>query len=414
MYKKTILNNGLRIITVPDKKAKTATVLILVGAGSKYENKDNNGVSHFLEHMFFKGTQKRPSTLEIAETLDRIGGAYNAFTSKEITGYWAKVSSEHMDLALDWVSDIFLNSKLKDIGKEKQVIIEELNMYLDTPMAYIGDLWEELLYGNQPAGWKPIGTKENILKFQRNDFTKYMKDHYSSKNTIVCIAGNFNEKQTIQNIKAHFKSINTKNTKQKNKVLEKQSTPKVLHLKKDTDQSHICLGVRGYDIFHKDRYAQVLISIILGANMSSRLFIKLRQKHGLAYYIRTSSEHYTDTGYLVTQAGTAHKDMNKAIDLILKEYKNLDISNTELKKAKDYLKGSTVLSLESSDAEASFYAAQELLTNNILTIKQKFGMIDKVTIKDIKRVSKDLFQDHNLNLAIIGPKKNIWKTKHLL
>ena len=196
MYKKTTLKNGLRFIAVPMKNTKAVTVLVMLGTGSKYETKDLNGISHFLEHMFFKGTKKRPTTLKIAETLDRVGGDYNAFTSKEFTGYWAKVESKYLDLALDWVSDIFLNSKLekKEIKREKGVIIEEINMYLDTPINYIGDLWEKLLYGNQPAGWSTIGEKKNILKFKREHFLNYLRNHYSGLNTVVCIAGDFNQK----------------------------------------------------------------------------------------------------------------------------------------------------------------------------------------------------------------------------
>ena len=184
MHKKTILKNGLRIITAPIKGTKAVTVLVLVGAGSKYETKGINGLSHFLEHMFFKGTRKRPNTLAISETLDRIGGEYNAFTSQEYTGYWAKVAADKFDLALDWVSDIFLNSQLKseEIKREKGVILEELNMYLDNPMAHVADLWTDLLYGDQPAGWRVIGTKENIKSFKRPDFVKYLKGHYSSQN----------------------------------------------------------------------------------------------------------------------------------------------------------------------------------------------------------------------------------------
>ena len=413
MYKKTILSNGLRIITVPDKKAKTAAVLVLVGTGSKYENKSNSGISHFLEHMLFKGTKRRPTTLKIAETLDKIGGAFNAFTSKEITGYWAKVNSKHLDLALDWVSDIFLNSKIQanEINKEKGVIIEELNMYLDTPISNIANLWEELLYGDQPAGWKTIGSKQNIMGFKRKDFTDYLDSHYSAKNTIICIAGNFNN----IDIQKYFKNINTKKIEPKKKTIEKQLKPKILYHSKDTDQSHICLGVRGYDLFHKDRYAQQILSVILGANMSSRLFTKVRNKYGLAYYIHTSSEHYTDTGYLVTQAGVRHNDLEKAIQLILKEYRSIhNISANELRKAKEYIKGSSLIGLESSDSQASFYAAQELLTNNILTIEQKFNIIDKTGLRQVQRTAKDIFKNENLNLAVIGPKKYTWKTKHLL
>jgi len=419
MYQKTTLKNGLRIITVPMKNTQTATVLVLVGTGSKYETKDINGISHFLEHMFFKGTKKRPNTLKIAEAIDKIGGICNAFTGKEFTGYWAKVDSQHLDLALDWVSDMFLNSKLeeKEIKKEKGVIIEELNMYLDTPMIYIKDLWEKLLYGNQPAGWLIIGPRENILKFKRKHFLNYQKNHYSARNTIICVAGSINPKDTEKKIKKYFKSISTIIPEQKLKVKEKQNKPKrLVHFKK-TDQTHLCLGVRGYDLFKPQKYAQAVLAAILGGFMSSRLHISVRERKGLAYYIHTYSENATDAGYLMTSAGINNQAVDKAISLILKEYKSLKskrISQKELQKAKDYLKGTLTLSLELSDAQASFYAGQELLAQKTLTLKEKCAKIDKVTREDVLDIARDIFQPEKLNLALIGPFKNKKRFEKLL
>lgn len=419
MYKKTTLKNGLRIITIPMKNTKTVTVLVVVGAGSKYERKETKGLSHFLEHMFFKGTQKRPTTLKVAETLDKIGGAYNAFTGKEFTGFWAKVEKSHLDLALDWVSDIFLNSKLeaREIKREKGVIIEEINMYLDMPMKYIEDLFEKLLYGDQPAGWMLAGEKENILKLQRKHFIEYLKNHYSALNTIVCLAGNFNQREINEKIKKYFKKITKAPPQPKLKVIELQVQPRILIHFKKTDQTHLCLGVRGYNLSQPQMYVQELIAVILGGSMSSRLWISVRERKGLAYYVRTSSELYTDSGYLVTQAGIPHKNVNQVISLILKEYKNIrqnKVPKVELKKAKDYLKGNLTLSLELSDAQASFYTGQELLTGKILTPKEKFVRIDKVTANDVQKAAKEIFQPEKLNLALIGPHKDKGKFIGLL
>lgn len=408
MYKKTTLSNGLRIITVPIENANSVTVLILVGAGSKYETKDINGISHFLEHMFFKGTEKRPTTLNISETLDSVGGEYNAFTSKEVTGFWAKVDKKHSDIALDWISDMFLNSKFdeKEMEREKGVIIEEVNMYLDNPMAYIGDLWEDLLYGDQPAGWKVIGEKENILSFNREKALNYYKSHYSSSNVIVCVSGDLDSKEMEDKVKNYFKDIEKNQEGKKLRVKEVQSKPEILLHYKKTDQTHFCLGVRAYDLFDKRRYALALLAVILGGNMSSRLFIKVRERNGLAYSIHTSVDTATDTGYLVTQAGIDHKNLEKSIKLILEEYKDLrdkKITEKELQKAKDYVKGATSLSLDSSDSQASFYAIQELLGKNIITPEEKFVEIDKVSIDDINKVAEDIFLEEKLNLAVIGP-----------
>lgn len=408
-YKKTSLSNGLGLITIPMENANSVTVLILVGTGSKYETKDINGISHFLEHMFFKGTEKRPSTLKISETLDSIGGEYNAFTSREVTGFYAKVDKKHTDIALDWISDIFLNSKFdeKEMEREKGVIIEEVNMYLDTPMAYVGELWESLLYGDQPAGWQVIGEKENIKGFNRQKVLDYYNAHYSPENTIICVAGGFNSKTIEKDVEKYFKSdLNDRRADPKLTVKESQKEPGLLLHDKKTDQTHFCLGVRTYNVSDERRYALSLLAVILGGNMSSRLFIEVRERNGLAYSIHTSADNTTDTGYLVTQAGIDHKNLEKSVKLILEEYKkmkNEKIDEKELQKAKDYLKGVTSLSLDSSDSQASFYAVQDLLEKRVLTPEEKFKKIDAVSVDDINNIAKDIFVPEKLNLAAIGP-----------
>ncbi len=408
MHKKTTFKNGLRLITSPMENSNSVTALVLVGTGSKYEDKSINGISHFLEHMFFKGTGKRPNTLKIAETLDSVGGEYNAFTSKEVTGYWAKVDKKHADIALDWLSDIFLNSKFdeKEIEREKGVIIEEVNMYLDTPAVYVGELLEKLLYGDQPAGWQVIGEKENILSFNRQKILDYHKSHYSAQNTIICVAGGIDGDKMEEKVRNYFKTVAEVNPRQKLKTAEAQQEPQVLIHNKKTDQTHFCLASRAYDLFHPQRYALALLAVILGGNMSSRLFIEVRERNGLAYSIHTSADNSTDTGYLVTQAGIDRKNLEKSIKLILKEYKDLkdkEITEAELKKAKDYLKGAMSLHLDSSDSLASFYAMQDLLEGKILEPEEKFQKIDRVSAEDIKKVAQDIFSEDKLNLAVIGP-----------
>ena len=419
MFDKITLKNGLRIITVPLENSKAATVLVLIGTGSKSEEKETNGISHFLEHMFFKGTKKRPSTLKIAETLDQVGGFYNAFTSKDLTGYWAKVDNQRLDLALDWVSDILLNSTFKErkMETEKKVIIEEINMYLDTPASYVHDLWEKLLYGDQPAGWMITGKKETVSKINRSQLLDYFRTHYLSRNTVICVAGNVNSSSVTLKIKKYFKNIQTGPLSSKPTVIERQKTPqKLAHFKK-TDQVHFCLGVRACNLSDPKRHAQLVLSTILGGNMSSRLFISVRARAGLAYYIRTASESNQDTGYLVTQAGVDLKNLEKAIKIILREYrsfKNKKIAKKELQKAKDYLKGNLILSLESSDAKAGFYAIQEILENKILTVKERIKEIDRVSAADIQAVAKEMFRPERLNLALIGPVENKRKFDKIL
>lgn len=410
MFQKIILSNGLRIITVPQKSTQAVTVLVLVGTGSKYETKEINGISHFLEHMYFKGTKKRLNSFEVVEPMDKIGGIYNAMTSQEYTGYFAKVEDSYLESALDWVSDIFLNSVLpeEEIEKEKGVITEEINMIYDHPMHYIGYLWLKLLYGDQPAGWNIAGTKENILSFSRSNLADYMEKQYVAKNTILCISGNFNQKKAIKSAKKYFSEIKEGKPEEKPKVVEEQDTPRCLLEERKIDQTHLYLGVRGFNVFHPQRYAQEILGTILGEGgmLSSRLSMEVRDKLGLAYYISTEVEEDSDTGFLATRAGVDNQRVEQAISTILKEYKKISrikVPAAELKKAKDNVKGRLALSLETSDAQASFCAGQELLEGKILTPKEIFSKIDKITQNDILKVAKEIFRPERLNLSLIGP-----------
>jgi len=419
MFKKITLKNGLRIILVPQRSTQAVTVLVLVGTGSKYEKKEINGISHFLEHMMFKGTKKRPTPKEISEVLDRVGGIYNAFTGQDYTGYFAKVEASKFDLALEWVADIFLNSLLpqKEIQKEKGVIIEEINMNYDNPMSYVEILWYRVLYGDQPAGWDITGTKDTVLKMSREKLMAYRQKQYVAQNTIVCVAGRIEKEEAIRKIKKYFARLLPGSPLKKPPVIEEQKAPNVLLHPRKTDQTHLCLGVRGYNFFHSQKYAQDVLGVILGGMMSSRLFIEIREKLGIAYYIKTEVESNPDTGYLVTQAGVDNKNVEKAIVTILKEYKKISqkaISSKELQKAKDNLIGKMVLLLESSDAKASFYATQELLKKEILTPAKIYDKIKKVSRRDVLKVAQSIFQPQKLNLALIGPFKEKEKFQELL
>ena len=420
MFHKIVLKNGLRIITVPQKSSQAVTVLVMAATGSKYEKKEISGISHLLEHMLFKGTKKRPDKIAISEPLDRVGGDYNAFTGEEQTIYFAKVDFRHFELALDIISDIYLHSQLdqKELKKEKKVVIEEINMYHDQPTAYVQSLWNKVLYGDQPAGWDIAGTKKSVMRISRQQLIDYMKTQYSASNTVVCVAGEMNsEKEIIEKIKDYFSGIKNRKTIKKPAVIEKQKKPKCLVKEKKTDQTHFCLGVRGYNLFHSQRYSQELLGLILGGMMSSRLFIKIREELGLAYYVKTSVSSDPDTGFLVTQAGVDNGKVKKAISAILEEYKNISqkkISLKELEKAKDHFKGKMSLSLETSDAKAIFYGTQEILEKNILTPKQIYAKIDKVSVDDILRTAKDIFKPEKLNLALIGPFKDKSEFQRLL
>lgn len=418
-YKKTTLRNGLRVITVPMQNTQTTTVVVMVGVGSRYETEKEAGLSHFIEHMFFKGTEKRPTSLTISEELDAIGGEYNAFTFKDKTGYYAKADAKHVEIALDVVSDIFLNSKIdsSEIEREKGTIIQELNMYEDDPRRIVGDVFEGLLYANNSLGREIIGYKKTIKSFKQKDFINHMRRFYVANDAIVCIAGKFDEKKIISQIKRYFSGMKPGKKPIFSKVREKQKQPQAKIKFKKTDQTHLVIGNRAYDENHKERFALGLLAVILGGNMSSRLFTEVRERRGLAYQVLTGVEAYKDCGYLATQAGVDHKNLKETIKIILQEYKKIareKVSEEELSRAKEYVKGKSVMGFEASDEVAMFYVDQELIRKKIMSMEEIFAKIDKVTADDILRVAKDIFKEKTLNLAVIGPHRDGKKLEKIL
>jgi predicted Zn-dependent peptidase len=403
------LSSGLRIVMAPQADAATATVLLLVGTGSKYETKKENGLSHFLEHMYFKGTELRPSARIISEDLDNLGAVSNAFTSHEYTGYYAKGNPKHVATFIDILSDIYLHSTFpeKEIMKEKGVIIEEINMYEDMPQYKVGEQLFALLYGDQPAGWSVLGPKENINRFSRKDFLNYQKEHYTAANTVVVVAGAFDAVTVQKDIKAAFAAISTATVaKGRKKVVDKQSQPQSVLFKKATDQAHMIVGFRSLPIDHPDSAALSLLSTILGGGMSSRLFLQLREEMGAAYYVRAEQESFIDHGILSIAAGIdkdRFAEILSSIITILQEIKTTLVSAEELHKVKEYTLGMMRLGLESSDSIAGFYGSQILLKGTYKTPEQLTKEYMKVTAADIQRVAKKIFIKKNANLSVIGP-----------
>lgn len=418
-YEKLTLPNGLRVILAPMKEAATATVLITTATGSRYETKKENGLSHFLEHMFFKGTKKRPTALSISEELDAVGGEYNAFTSKDRTAYYAKVDAKHTEMALDIVSDIFLNSTLpaEEIDRERGPILQELNMYEDTPVRHIGDVFEMLLYGEHPLGRDIIGTRENIKGFKRADFIRYLNRAYVASNVVVGIAGNFDVAWAKEVIERDFSGMRTGKNPERKRIIERQKAPAIRLQKKKTDQTHFILGVRTFDFSHEDRYVLAVLSTILGGGMSSRLFMAVRERRGLAYSVHTGTDAYHDAGYLATQCGVEHENLEKTIRVILDEYRRIReevVPEKELVKAKEHIKGSMAMHLESSDDIVSFLVDQEALKGEIILPEERFAKIDAVSSEDIRRVAEMIFRPERLNLASIGPQTSAKKLEKML
>lgn len=367
MFKKTVLKNGLRIITSEMPEMKSVASTILIGAGSRYENKKNNGISHFLEHMFFKGTKKRPSCKQISETIERVGGQVNAFTSIDHTGFWTKVPSKHFKLGIEFLSDLILNSliKSKEIEKEKGVILEEINMYLDNPQSYVSILIHQLMWKDQNLGLDPLGKKEIVEKITRENFVKYIQDLYQPSNMVISVAGNIKHEQIVEEVEKIFKTIKNKTVKKFEKAKDQQKKPQILLYKKETDQAHLCLSLKSDQLSYNNSQKTVhqVLSVILGGTMSSRLFMEIREKRGLAYYIYSSLDCFDETGALVVSAGLNVNKINPAIKIILKEFnklKNIKISKAELSKIKEYLKGNLLLNTEDTDFICNWYGIKEL------------------------------------------------------
>lgn len=418
-FKKKVLKNGLRIIVVAMKDAPSVTVMALVEAGSEYETKDKNGISHFLEHMCFKGTDKRPNSIDISRELDSIGSAYNAFTSYEVTGYYAKSHYKHFDKILDVVSDIYLNPKFPEaeMQKEKGVIIEEINMYEDLPQEKVSEIYDELLYGDQPAGWSVAGPKENIKNMQREDFINYRKTHYVPGKTVVVVAGNIEVGETFKKVEKIFGQISAGKIIKKKKVVEHQSIPALKIKEKNTDQTHLIIGARAFDIHDKRIPALELLSTILGGGMSSRLFQKMREELGICYYVRAGISDFSDHGHFHISAGVDKSRLAEAIVGIIDEMKRIrdeKVSPEELKKAKDYMIGLMYLGLESSNALANFYGGQEIMREKIKTPQEVEKEIQKVTAEDIMKVAKFIMKNEKLNMALVGSVEGEEDLKKLL
>ena len=435
MFQSAVLDNGLRVIAAPMQGTKTAAVLALAATGSKYENRANNGLSHFLEHIFFKGSARRPSALAVSSALDGLGAEYNAFTGKECTGYWVKAEVRRLPEAMDILSDMLGRPCLPavEINRERGVILEEMNMYRDNPIMFIEDLWEGLLYGDTPAGWDTIGTKENILRLAKPDFQAYLDSQYGPANMIVSIAGAVSPSLVLKLANRYFNtrffSVRGRSFHGKEAVVERQSAPGLCLHEKKTDQAHLALGVRAYPYDHPDKLAVRLLSIILGGSMSSRLFSSLRERRGLAYYIRAKDEVYTDSGYLAAWAGVPVPKLPLAIDIILKEFKRIarqPVADKELRLAKDLYRGRAALQLESADDLAGWYGRQAITLlalargrgkNPPLALKTParfFHLLDKITAADLRRVARDIFRTERLNLAVISPETDARKISSAL
>lgn len=409
MVKKTNLGSGLRLITKQLPGTQSVTVLVMVGAGSRYEKKEINGISHFLEHMFFKGAERYKNTKEVSEAIDSVGGDFNAFTGKEYAGYYVKVAAEKLDVALDVLSDMLINARLDpvEIDKERGVILEEYNMYQDTPMYQIGWDFEKLIFGDQPLGWDQVGTKELISSVTQKQFFTYLNNLYTPDNTVVAVAGNFAPDELKAKVEKFFvfPASRTQKALKFDPYLGGKRENRVWLRNKKTEQAHVVAGYPSCAANSPDYFAARLLSVIMGGNMSSRMFLSVREAQGLAYYINTATDEYEDIGTISTNAGVSVEKIDQAILSIVKEYDKAareGVSAGELEKAKSYLKGKIVLRLEDSEEYAHLIGKYELLQGKQMSLEDLEKAIDTVSLEQVNRVSAELFRPELLNLAVIG------------
>lgn len=409
-YTRFVLPNGLRVISVPVVGASSVTVLVLVGTGSRYEKKELAGLSHFLEHMFFKGTKKRPTAFEISSLVDSVGGENNAFTGKDETGFYIKLQPRHIELAFDILSDTLNNSLYlqEEIDRERGTIIEEINMYEDTPLFKIDDVFMELMFDGHPLGWSTAGDKKTVANIKRQDFVDCTRSFYQGSDMVLVVAGQVDEGQ-VKTLSEKYFSGFVKGQKEKPLLFKNgQEKPKVKIKFKKTDQAHLYLGFPAFSFFDPDKTALEVLEAILGGGMSSRLFIEVRERRGLAYYVKAASELFHETGFLAARAGLNLNKLKEAIKVILGEFEKVkagDVKEEELSKAKEFIKGRVSLALENSRTLAEWYADKELLEEKIETPDEFFGQIDKITREDVKRVASRVFEGKRANLAVIGPIK---------
>lgn len=410
-YKLTRLKNGLRVVTVPLPSLESATVTIWVGTGSRYETPRISGISHFLEHMVFKGSKSRPSAQEIAQAVDAIGGEFNAGTSKHWTNFYIKARAEKLTTAFDVLSDMVLNPILRqeDIDREKGVIIEEINMYEDTPMHRIWDIFENLIFKGNPLSRDIIGNKKSVTAIKKNDFVLYRNKHYYPQNLIITVAGGAKESQVLDLSQKYFAGLaKSKRQTSFKEFSPKQKSSRVLLHAKPKEQAHFILGFTGFGMGSRDRFNEAVLAALMGQGMSSRLFTEVREKRGLAYAVKTSLDRYQETGAFATYAGVDPKRVDEAIKVTLAEHYDLvngkkPITETELTKAKEYIKGHLALSLEDTKSINMFFGLRELTLGEIETPDEVFAGIDKVTADQVLKTAKKVFVPERLNLAVIGP-----------
>jgi predicted Zn-dependent peptidase len=409
VFERQTLDNGVRLLTAPMPQVPSTACFVFLAAGSRYETAATNGIAHFSEHMFFKGTERRPTARDIGVEIDGIGGEFNAFTGKEYTGYYVKCASEHRQIALDVLTDMLRHSKFADeeIEREKGVIVEEMNMYYDTPRDFIGGVYDDLIYGDQPLGWDILGRKETIRDATRQTFLDYVGRWYRPSRMVVGVAGRIDGDVRAE-VERLFGDLEPGDGGEPEPLqpVSANGGPRVLLHTKQSDQAHLVLGVPSHELTHPDRYILQVLATILGGGMSSRLFTEVRERRGLAYYVYGVNHSYTDAGSLYAQAGVDLNRIDEAVTTIAAELRRIvdePVPEAELSKAKNFAKGRFVLQLENPQGLILFGLRRAVLEGGAAEPDEVLAAIDAVTAEDVQRVAGEVIGAASLNLALVGP-----------
>lgn len=410
MYQKTTLDNGLRIITATMPHTRSVSICIFIGVGSRYETEAQAGISHFIEHLHFKGTPKRPTSKEVSETIEGLGGILNGGTDKELTVYWCKVAQTHFTIALDLLVDMLLHSKFdpQDIERERKVIIEEIHMTKDFPIQRVDMLIDELLWHNHPLGRDIAGSEESVTAITRDMMLDYQAGQYTPNNTVVTIAGDLQHHEIVTAVSQALGNWDNRQSGSGYLAYKEQQAQQLFIETRDTEQAHLCLALPGLSLLDPRRFILNLLNIVLGEGMSSRLFTEIRDKLGLAYNIHSYVEHFIDSGAITVYAGVEPKNLPAAITAILEQLSQLKevVPEQELSKAKELSKGRLLLRMEDSRAVASWMGGQEILTGRILSVDELTSIIDTITANELKQVAQELLVGSRLRLAVVGPVDN--------
>ena len=401
------LSGGARLVMAPMPERLSASLVFMFGGGSRLEDERLAGVSHFIEHLFFKGTRRRPTSKDIADAIEGVGGFINASTDKELTAYWTRVPAEHLQLGLDVLSDIVSNSKLApdDVERERLVILEELKMYKDQPQDYVLNLLEEAIWPGHPLGRDIAGTEQSVARITRDDILEYADAHYRLPNLVIGVAGAMDEGETLAAVSARLTLPSEPDGLLASETPAPLDRPHLMLRQKRTEQAHICLGVRALSYVDPDRYVLDLLNTVLGEGMSSRLFLNIRERLGLAYDVHSFTQKHRDTGHLGIYLGVDPKKAVEAIRAVIAEMHELcerDLTDGELLQAKEFTKGRLRLDLETTNGVAFWLTYQELLIGEIRSIEDELSSVDAITASDIRRVANSVLRSP-IQMAVIGP-----------